>query len=334
MPRISVVVPAHNEAENLPVLYSRLCGALDPVDPDWELLVIDDHSSDRTFAVLQELAKADRRVSAIRLSRNHGSHLAICCGLQHSTGDCAVVLAADLQDPPEFVPELMQAWEQGAQVVWAARRRREGERSSTIGFALVYYWIMRKIVGIQSMPATGADFVLLDRKVVAALSQFRENNVSVMALLTWMGFRQTTLTYDKQARLHGRSSWNLEKKLKLVADSVVSFSYLPIRVMSYLGAAVALAGFLYALHVIRFALTGHPAQGWASLMVVVLVLGGLQMLMMGVLGEYLWRAFDESRRRPMFLIEDWTTNIAASTVIPKDVLSPSIDALPSGPLRG
>jgi dolichol-phosphate mannosyltransferase len=162
---------------------------------------------------------------------------------------------------------------------------------------------MRNIVGIKEMTPTGADFFLIDRAVIDALRQFNESHVDIMALITWMGFRQTAITYDKKARLHGRSGWTLEKKLKLVVDSVTSFTYLPLRLMSYTGFIVALLGFLYAILVISNALSGTPVQGWSSLMVVTLIVGGIQMLMMGVLGEYLWRALDESRRRPKYLIE-------------------------------
>jgi len=300
---ISIVTPAFNEAENLKVLYERLCGVLRGLDVDWEWVVIDDHSADATFRVLEQLAMSDSHVRAIRLARNFGSHTALACGLHHSRGDCAVVMAADLQDPPETLPALLQKWRERAQVVWAVRDHREGETVSTVGFARLYYFLMRRIVGIKDIPATGADFFLLDRRVVDAFTQFSESNVSIMALITWMGYRQDSILYDKQSRLHGRSGWTLEKKLKLIADSVTSFTYLPIRLMSYLGFIVALIGFLYAAVVIANALGGNPPQGWTSLMVVVLVVSGIQMVMMGVLGEYLWRALDESRRRPRFLIE-------------------------------
>ena len=303
---LSVVTPAYNEAQNLPLLYERLCQVIAGLGLEWEWVVVDDHSADDTFAVLSDLARCDRRLRALRLARNFGSHTAIACGLHHALGDCAVIMAADLQDPPETLPLLLAQWRQGAQVVWAMRARREGEKVSAIGFARLYYLLMRHIVGIKEMPATGADFFLIDRRVVEAFRQFSESNASLFALITWMGFRQATLTYDKQARLRGRSGWSLEKKLKLVLDSVMSFSYLPIRLMSCLGFAVALLGFFYAGLVIINALAGRPTQGWASLMVVVLVVGGIQMLMMGILGEYLWRALDESRRRPRYLIEATT----------------------------
>jgi glycosyltransferase involved in cell wall biosynthesis len=300
---LTVVTPAYNESHNLPLLYDRLCDTLGGLDVHWEWVVVDDHSQDQTFEVVAELAQRDARIRSIRLSRNSGAHVAIACGLHHARGDCAVLMAADLQDPPEVVPELLARWRDGSEVVWAARNRREGESATTLGFARLYYFIMRRLVGMKEISATGADFLLVDRRVLDAFKQFRESNVSVLALVTWMGFRQTTIRYDKQPRMHGRSGWSLEKKLKLVVDSVTSFTYLPIRAMSYLGFVLALLGFAYALVVISRALRGYGVQGWSSLMVVVLVLGGIQMLMLGVLGEYLWRALDESRRRPRYLIE-------------------------------
>lgn len=310
MATISIVVPAYNEAANLPLLYERLCAVVRDLQLEWEWIVVDDHSSDATFAVISEIARKDPHVRAIRLAHNHGSHTAITCGLHHARGDCAVVLAADLQDPPEVIPELVAAWQRGTQVVWAARGRREGETRSTVRLAGLYYLIMRRVVGITNMPATGADFFLIDQRVIEAFRQFHESNVSIMALITWMGFQQAVITYDKKARLHGRSGWSLEKKLKLALDSVTSFTYQPIRLMSYVGALVACLGFLYAGVVAGIALTSGPPQGWSSLMVVILVIGGIQMLMMGVLGEYVWRALDEARRRPRYLIEATTETLA------------------------
>lgn len=303
---LSIVTPAYNESQNLPILYERLVHVMSGLALTWEWIVVDDHSKDVTFEVVADIARRDVRVRGIRLARNSGSHTAITCGLHSARGDCAVVLAADLQDPPEILPALLEPWRAGVQVVWAVRAQREGEKTSTVGFARLYYLIMRRLVGMQDIPATGADFFLLDRQVLEAFRQFHESNVSILALLTWMGFRQTTITYDKQARLHGQSGWNLSKKLKLVVDSVTSFSFLPIRVMSVVGFAVAILGFLYAGVVTVNALAGRPPEGWASLMVVVLVVGGIQMLMMGVLGEYLWRTLDEVRGRPRYLIERTT----------------------------
>jgi glycosyltransferase involved in cell wall biosynthesis len=302
-PLLSIVTPAYNEGENLSLLHEGLCRTMDPLGIDWEWVVVDDHSSDDTFAVVRDLAALDPRVRGVRFAHNFGSHTAIVCGLHRAKGRCAVVMAADLQDPPETLPTLLAEWRKGAQVVWAVRQTRVGEKTSTVGLSRAYYWMMRRLVGIRETPGTGADFVLIDRLVVEALHQFRESNVSILALITWMGYRQTKVTYDKQPRLHGRSGWSIAKKIKLVVDSVTSFTSLPIRAMSYIGFVVALLGFLYAGVVIVNAIGGRPTQGWSSMMVTVLVIGGVQMLMMGVLGEYLWRALDESRRRPRYLIE-------------------------------
>jgi glycosyltransferase involved in cell wall biosynthesis len=313
-PLISIVTPAYNEAENLPILFDQIVHVMRDTNADWEWIVVDDHSADGTFAVVTAMASGHSGVKAVRFARNFGSHAAIMCGMQRAGGDCVVIMAADLQDPPETIPALLAKWQAGAQVVWAVRDRREGERSSTVIFARFYYFLMRHVVGLTEMPPSGADFFLIDRCVVAAVLQFNEQNTSLMALITWMGFSQASIAYDKQARLHGLSGWNLEKKLKLVVDSVASFTYFPIRLMSYLGFLVALLGFLYAGFIIANALAGNPAEGWSSIMVVVLIVGGVQMLMMGVLGEYLWRALDESRRRPRYLIE--------STTIPQPENSP------------
>ncbi|MBZ5647074.1 MAG: glycosyltransferase family 2 protein [Acidobacteriia bacterium] len=309
---LTVVTPAYNESRNLPALYEELCRSLDGQGFRWEWVVVDDHSADETFAVVREIAQRDPRVRGIRFARNFGSHTAITCGLHQARGDCAVILAADLQDPPEVIPDLIAKWHEGVQVVWAARERREGETASTVGFSRAYYAIMRHIVGMKEMPAMGADFFLMDRRVLDGFRAFNESNVSILALITWMGFRQGTVFYTKKARLHGSSGWTLEKKLKLAVDSITSFTYLPIRLMSYFGFLIAVVGFAYAMFVVANALTGHPPQGWSSLMVMVLLIGGVQMLMLGILGEYLWRALDESRRRPRYLIEETVERPAAS----------------------
>ncbi len=303
-PELTLVTPAYDEERNLPLLYERLCVALDGVD--WEWVVVDDHSTDRTFAVVQSLAAADPRVRGIRLSRNCGSHSSVQCGIEHARGAGVVVMASDLQDPPESIPQLLVEWRAGAQVVWAVREERQGESLATRGSSRVYHWMMRHVVGMKELPSTGADFFLIDRLVVDALARFQERNGSIFTLITWLGFRQTSIFYSKAARAHGSSKWTLEKKVKLALDSVLSFSYLPIRLISYLGITVAFFGLLYASAVIYNALTGAPADGWSSLMVVVLVLGGMQMTMMGVLGEYLWRALDEARRRPLYTVEATT----------------------------
>jgi dolichol-phosphate mannosyltransferase len=302
-PTVSIITPAHREQDNLPILHERLVGVLDGLGVTWEWIIIDDHSPDATFTVIEALARRDPHVRGLRFSRNFGSHIAIACGLDEARGACAIVMAADLQDPPETIPGLMQQWRDGSQIVWAVRAAREGEAASTLSFAKLYYWMMRRVVGLSNMPATGADFFLLDRVVIEAARTIKERNASLFALLTWMGFRSSSLEYDKQARLHGSTSWTLRKKLRLVVDSFTSFSHKPIRWMAWFGFATAALGFFYAALVIYNAITGAPVEGWSSLIVAVLILGGGQMLMLGIIGEYLWRALDEARQRPRYLIE-------------------------------
>jgi dolichol-phosphate mannosyltransferase len=329
-PEISLVTPAFREVANLPVLYDRIKGVMDALGRTWEWIIVDDHSPDDTFGVITELAARDSRVRGVRLARNYSSHTAITCGLHQARGACAVVLAADLQDPPEVIPELLEPWRQGAQVVWAVRGKRLGEKRRTLFFAKLFYIFVRNFVGLKEMPATGADFFLLDRHAIDGFCQFGETNVHVLALITWMGFRQETIVYTKQARLHGESAFNFEKRMQLVLDCVTSFTTRPIRLMGLVGFLVALAGFVLAGRIIWevFVLEAGPPEGYASLMVTVLVIGGVQMLMMAVLGEYLWRALDEARRRPRFLIEA-TVGETASGSPPASV---SVEATSTPPL--
>jgi len=302
--RLSIVTPAYNEAQNLPALYDRLAGAMAALGVAWEWIVVDDHSRDGTFAEIERLAMRDPRVHGVRLSRNSGSHAAIACALHLASGDAAVMMAADLQDPPETLGPMIERWRAGAQVVWAVRRQQPGDRRGA-AFSALYYWIMRRVVGLTEMPARGTDFFLIDRVVVDAFRQLRERNMSVLAAILWLGFRQEFLEYDKQPRARGASGWTLGKKLKLVVDSVTSFTEFPIRLCSYVGAA----GVALALVVAVGGLALLPSVGAGLLLLVALVLGttGVQLLALGIVGEYVWRALDEARGRPAWFIERRTT---------------------------
>jgi dolichol-phosphate mannosyltransferase len=297
---LSILTPAFNEQGNLEALYQRLSGVLTHMGLEWEWVVIDDHSRDDTFAVVQRLAAVDARVKGIRLARNSGSHVAIACGLHHVRGDAAVMMASDLQDPPETLPALVDTWRRGAQVVWAARRRLPGEPRHA-RFAALYYWIMRRVVGMREMPSRGADFFLIDRAVIDAFARFREDHLSVFALITSLGFRQEVIEYDKQPRTSGRSGWTLTRKIALVLDSVAGFSEAPIRFISYGGIALALLGF--GLGLLGALLLPNLGGGLLILLAAVVAIGGLQMLAIGVIGEYIWRALEAARRRPLYLIE-------------------------------
>ena len=298
--RLSILTPAFNEAANLPRLHERLAAVMTTLGVDWEWLIVDDHSRDDTFAVISQLAARDPRVRGIRFSRNTGSHAAISCGLHHVHGDAAAMMAADLQDPPETLGPMLERWRDGAKVVWAVRRQRPGERSHA-GFAAVYYWIMRNVVGLKEMPARGADFFLADRAVVERFRAFPEKHVSVFALLTWIGFRQDFIEYDKQPRAAGRSGWTLARKIKLVVDSVTAFSDLPIRLSIYAG--LGLWGASVPVAIAGALLLPSLGAGLLLLLAFVVWLGGLQLLALGLVGQYVWRAFDEARRRPAWVIE-------------------------------
>jgi glycosyltransferase involved in cell wall biosynthesis len=308
-PMLSVIVPCFNEELNLPFLYERLRKVLDPQGLEWELIAVDDHSRDCTFQIASGLVSQDARVRALRLARNVGSHISLMCGLDHAAGRVAVMIAADMQDPPEIVLELLERWRGGDQVVWAVRTARRGVSATSLLLSRIYNKIMRRIIGRDDLAGYNADVFLLDRAVIDALTQCREGNLSLFSLVSWLGFRQSTVSYVKEERQHGRSGWTFKKKLKLFLDSITAFSYFPIRVMSLVGISVACLGFLYAVIVVADAfLVGIPVEGWTSLMIVLLIVGGLQMTMLGVLGEYLWRALDESRRRPRYNVESFAGN--------------------------
>jgi dolichol-phosphate mannosyltransferase len=309
---LSIVTPALNEAENLPVLYDRLASVMSRLGVDWEWVIVDDHSDDETFAVIERLALGDGRVRGIRFARNSGSHAAIACGLHRVAGDAAVMMAGDLQDPPEALPVMLERWREGAQVVWAVRRRRPGESLRTLEFARLYYWIMRRLVGMKEMPARGADFFLIDRVVIEAFRPFSERHVSVLALIMWLGFRQEYIEYDKQPRERGRSGWTLGRKITLVIDSITSFSEFPIRVCSYIGLALM----TLATAALGAALLALPTLGAGLLFVLAVMIGltGVQLLALGIVGEYIWRGLDEARRRPPYIIEE-TAGIGESAKV-------------------
>lgn len=301
-PLVTVITPAYNEEENLPVLYERLAAVFNGAPEDWEWIIVDDHSADRTFAVATELATRDARVRCLRFSRNFGSHMARTCGLHHAAGDCAVAMAADLQDPPERIPDLLARWREGAQVVSAVRTGRPGEKASTRLFSRLYYWIVRDLAGIR-MPSAGASFHLLDRRAIDAYCRYRERHVNAIVLVHWLGFRHEHIYYEQQARLHGRSGWTLAKKVKLLIDTLAAFSDLPVRAAWLAGVLFAFAGGMAGAVLAALAITGRPVSGWAVVIATMLLIGGVQLLVLGFLGEYVWRALDEARRRPQYLVE-------------------------------
>ena len=303
MPLVTVIVPVYNEAENLLALYERLASVTGGINGyEFEFLFVDDGSTDATPAVLAELRTLDARVKAARFSRNFGSHAACLAGLTLANGDLSVILAADLQDPPELIAEMLARMEQGFDMVIAARSQRE-DTWLTVQLANLYHRLMRRFA-IPNWPLQGVDFVMLRRSVRDVVVRWRQKNTSLFAQIMWTGFRRAFLSYSKQSRHAGRTKWSLQKKIKLTVDSFASFSFSPIRFISFSGFLFSAAGFLYAFVVIAIKiLFGSPVPGWSSLMVVFLLVSGFQLVMLGVIGEYLWRVADEVRGAPPFIIE-------------------------------
>ena len=300
MALVSVIIPVFNEEENLPALYQKLYEFTQQSNNNFEFIFIDDGSSDESFSFLKNLSAKDNRVRVIKFSRNFGSHAACLAGLEHSKGDACTFISADLQDPPEMIQTLIDEWKKGHEVVIGIR---EWDKNSVRLFQRIYYRLVRRYA-LQNMPKGGTDVFLIDRKVIDAVVSMKEKNTSIFGLILWSGFKQSLVTYKKGTRYKGISKWTTGKKIKLFIDTFVSFSYLPLRMISFLGIFFAFFGFLYASFIIfNRLLFLVPVEGWASLMVVLLIVSGVQLIMLGIIGEYLWRNFDSSRKRPAFIID-------------------------------
>jgi glycosyltransferase involved in cell wall biosynthesis len=303
---LSVVIPAYNEQENILTAVERTARVLEEQGYRWEMILVDDGSRDQTFARMREAAAADPRVRAIRFSRNFGSHAATTAGLEHARGDACLVITSDLEEPPEMIPAFVARWrDEGDEIVWGIRADRVEAADAKAASALFHR--LSRAMGVpeyQGQPIGGGYF-LVDRKVVAALRRIKERNRTLVGLLIWMGFRQGHVYYHPSRRQSGTSKWTLDKKIKLAIDSFVSFSYLPIRLVSGLGVAISLLSFVYGLGIVLAALLmGVAVQGWPTMMATVLFLSGVQLLVTGMIGEYIWRALDETRGRPLYIVAE------------------------------
>ncbi len=301
-PHLSIVVPAFNEASGLGAFWARLSAALAELALPAEVIFVDDGSTDETLAQLVSLRHADPRVRIVSLSRNFGKEIALTCGLDHARGDAAVPIDADLQHPPELIAELVREWRAGNDIVIALRRDR-GTDSAGRRFAS---WLFHRVfTGIASVPVTrdAGDFRLLSRPVVDAIRSLPERTRYMKGLYAWVGFRQAVVSYDVEPRAAGRSKWSLWRLWKLAVDGITSFSAVPLKIWSLVGLAFALAAFAYGGYfVVRTILYGADVPGFPSLMVMILLLGGLQLLSLGVIGEYLGRVYDEVKGRPLYVV--------------------------------
>lgn len=305
-PLISAVVPFLNEAETLPKLFTALEEQLDGLGLPWELVLIDDGSQDESLEIVRKaLAQRPKlHATVVSLSRNFGKEAALTAGLQASRGDVVVPLDADLQDPPVLIGPMLQQWRHGFDVVYAVRRRREGESNTKRFTAFGFYRLMRSLSS-TNIPADTGDFRLMDRCVVEALLQLPERSRFMKGLFAWVGFRQTAIYYDREARRSGSSSWNYWKLWNFALDGITSFSRVPLQVLSASGLAVATLALLYgSWMVLRTLIFGIDLPGYASLMTAILFLGGVQLIGLGLLGEYLGRVFEEVKARPLYLVRE------------------------------
>jgi dolichol-phosphate mannosyltransferase len=305
--RLSVVVPCYNEQESLAACHARLqavLGGLEAAHPGlwWEVLYVDDGSRDRTSQLLRALWAADSHVNVIFLSRNFGHQPAVTAGLEHARGDAILILDADLQDPPEVLPRMLELWREGCEVVYGVRAHRAGESRFKLWTAKLFYRMMSYFSDVE-IPLDAGDFRLLDRRVVDALLQMPERQRLLRAMCSWVGFRQVGLRYQRDARFAGSTKYPLGKMINLAFDGIFSFSVIPLRMLTYMGlitASVAFAGVLWALFVRLF--THHWVLGWATLFGAILFLSGLQMISLGIIGEYIGRIYTEVKQRPLYII--------------------------------
>ena len=300
MPKVSVVVPMLNEEANLPTLYERLTEVLTSLRVSYELILIDDGSTDRTPELLRQLRADDPQVKYLRLARNFGHQAALTAGLARARGEAVIVMDADLQDPPEVIPTLIARWEEGYEVVYAVRRYRKEPPTKRLAYAL-FYRLLHRVASLE-IPLDAGDFCLMDRRVVDQLNALPERNRFLRGLRSWVGFHQTGVEYERQVRHAGRTKYNFWRLVKLAVDGLVSFSYLPLRIASSLGFVVSflsmIAGFYYL--VLRLSGSREPA-GFAAVIVAVLFLGGVQLITIGIMGEYVGRIFDEVKNRPVYV---------------------------------
>lgn len=306
MKKISILIPAYNEQETLEHLYQRL-GSLanDTKSYDFEFLFVDDGSRDKTLETVKEFAETDERISYISLSRNFGKEIAMIAGLDHVTGDATVIIDADLQDPPELIPRMIKLWEEGYDDIYARRTSRVGESWLKRSSSKLFYRILQKTTNITIQRDTG-DFRLLDSRCVDSLKQMRESQRYTKGMFSWIGYKKKEITYTRDARIAGKTKWNYAKLINFAIDGLTSFTTAPLRISSFLGIIVSAVAFIYiVIIIIKTIAFGTDLAGYPSMMAVILFLGGVQLLSLGVIGEYIGRIFNETKGRPLYLIQEY-----------------------------
>lgn len=303
---ISILIPAYNEEEVLDMLYERLDSLAKQNDGyDFEFFFVNDGSRDQTLDIIKAYAEQDKRIAYINLSRNFGKEIAMIAGFDHVRGDATVIIDADLQDPPELIPEMIRYWEEGYDDVYARRRSRDGETWLKKKTSTWYYHLLQKSTRIPIQRDTG-DFRLLDRRAVDALKEFRESERYTKGMFSWIGFKKKEITYDRDPRAAGTTKWHYSKLVNLAIDGITSFTTAPLRISTFIGGTVSIVAFVYILYLLIRPLFGVPTGGgYSSLMAAILFLGGVQLLSLGVIGEYIGRIFNETKRRPLYFVEEY-----------------------------
>lgn len=303
---ITVLIPAYNEAPVLPKLFSRLDDLVAAVPHyNFEFLFVNDGSRDDTLDIIKQHATKNPRISYINLSRNFGKEIAMCAGIDHAHHDALVIIDADLQDPPELIPDMIKLWEEGYDDVYARRSSRLGESWLKKVTSKYFYKLLQKSTSIPIQKDTG-DFRLLDRRCIDALKQIRESERYTKGFFSWIGYKKKEITYIRDPRAAGETKWNYFKLMNLAIDGIVSFTTAPLRISTVMGIAVSLLAFIYiVVVVVRTLMFGAEEQGYPSMMAVILFLGGVQLLSLGIIGEYIGRIFNETKRRPLYLVEEY-----------------------------
>ena len=303
-PKYSIIAPVFNEEESLPVLFQRVKEVMDSTGEAWELVLIDDGSKDRSAELMRQMAMEDERVRPIIFARNFGHQIAVTAGLDFCRGDAAVIIDADLQDPPEVILEMIEKWKEGNQVVYAVRVEREGESWFKKMTASLFYRIIFRITDIK-IPLDTGDFRLLDRKVIDVMGKMRERHRFLRGMSSWVGFKQTGVQYKRSARFAGVTKYPFKKMLKLALTAITSFSYFPLQLATYIGFIAAGLAVITIPVVIIMRIVGNDAfTGQASTLLAVLFLGGVQLLSLGILGEYVGRIYDEVKGRPLYIVSE------------------------------
>ena len=308
-PRYSVIAPVCNEVDGLGEFYKILRSVMDSLKESWELLLVDDGSTDGSRDIILDLAKKDSRVVPLIFTRNFGHQIAVTAGMDHAQGDAVIIIDADLQDPPQVIPELITKWKEGYEVVYAVRRKREGETWFKRASASAFYRLIDRITDIR-IPLDTGDFRLLDREVLETLNTMREKQRFLRGMSTWVGFNQIGVEYDRKSRFAGKSKYPLKKMLKLAFNAITGFSTLPLQIAEYSGMILLFVSLLYAIAALVFSIVHKPflpGQGWTVFLL--LFLGGLLSLFMGIIGEYISRIYDEVKGRPLYILRKDPKNI-------------------------